>query len=136
MKAQSESMDMGHYFENTEGTGILATCDPEGRVNRAIYSKPFIIDDKIVALVMKQQTSHKNLRSHLQASYLFIEKGVSCKGLRFCLTMRNEEKNRSLIEALRKKQPCIYPKEDDSDKFLVFFEVDRIRPLIGDALPD
>lgn len=114
----------------------MATCDLEGRVNQAIYSKPFVIDNKTVVLVMKQQTSHKNLRSHLQASYLFIEKGVGCKGLRFCLTMRNEEKNRSLIEALRKKQPCIYPKEDDSDKFLVFFEVDRIRPLIGDALPD
>jgi len=136
MKAESDSMNIRHYFENTEGTGILATCGPEGRVNQAIYSKPFVIDDKTVALVMKQQTSHKNLRNHLQASYLFIEKGVGCKGIRFCLTMQNEEKNRSLITALREEQPCIYPKEDDSDKFLVFFEVDRIRPLVGDALGD
>ena len=128
-------MDMGHYFENTDGTGILATCDSEGRVNQAIYSKPFVIDDKTVAFVMKQRTSHKNLRSHLQASYLFIEKGGG-KGIRFHLTMQHEDKNRSLIEALREKQPCIYPKEDDSDKFLVFFEVDRIRPLIGDKPVD
>ena len=128
-------MDLGHYFENTDGTGILATCDPEGRVNQAIYSKPFVIDDKTVAFVMKQQTSHKNLRSHLQASYLFLEKGAGFKGIRFHLTMRNEDKNRSLIEVLRKKQPCIYPKSDDSDKFLVFFEADQIRPLIGDDLP-
>ena len=135
MKAESYSMDFGHYFENTDGTGILATCDPQGRVNQAIYSKPFVIDDKTVAFVMKQQTSHKNLQCHLEASYLFIEKGDGCKGIRFCLTLRNEEKNRSLVEALRKQQPCIYPKDDDSDKFLAFFEVDRIRPLIGDALP-
>jgi hypothetical protein len=126
-------MDMGQYFENTDGTGVLATCDSEGRVNQAVYSKPFVIDDKTVAFVMKQRNSHKNLRSHLEASYLFIEKGVGCKGVRFQLTMQNEEKNRSLIEALREKQPCIYPKADDSDKFLVFFEVDKIRPLVGDT---
>ena len=124
-------MDLGHYFENTDGTGILATCDPEGCVNQAIYSKPFVIDDDTVAFVMKQRISHKNLRSHLKASYLFLEKDTSYKGIRFHLTMRNEEKNRSLIEAMRKKQPCIYPKGDDSGKFLVFFEVDQIRPLIG-----
>ena len=129
-------MDMGHYFENTDGTGILATCDPEGRVNQAIYSKPFVIDDKTVAFVMKQRSSHKNLRSHLKASYLFVEKGGGCKGIRFHLTMQREDKNRSLIGALREKQPCIYPKEDDSDKFLVFFEVDRIRSLIGDRPVD
>ena len=128
-------MDLRHYFENTDGTGILATCDPAGRLNQAIYSKPFVIDDKTVAFVMKQRNSHKNLKSHLKASYLFIEKGTSGKGIRFHMTLRNEDKNRSLIEALRKKQPCIYPKDDDSNKFLVFFEVDQVRPLIGDDLP-
>ena len=128
-------MDLGPYFENKEGVGILATCDPLGRLNQAVYSKPFVIDDKTVAFVMKQRHSHKNLQSHLQASYIFIEKGTNNKGIRFGLTMQHEDKNRSLIEALRKKQPAIYPTNDDSDKYLVFFEVDFIRPLIGDA-PD
>ena len=129
-------MDLAHYFENTEGVGVLATCDPADKVDQAIYSKPFVIYDKTVALVMKQQTSHKNLRSHLQASYLFIEKGAGCKGIRLHLTMQREEKNRSLVEVLREKQPCIFSKEDDSDKFLVFFEVDQVRPLVGDKLPN
>ncbi len=126
-------MDLAHYFENTDGTGVLATCGPADRVNQAIYSKPFVVDENTVVFVMKQRLSHQNLRHHLKASYLFIEKSAGCKGVRLHLTMQREEKNRSLVEALREKQPCIYSKEDDSDKFLVFFEVDQIRPLIGDA---
>ena len=126
-------MDLAHYFEETDGTGILATCTPEIRVNQAVYSKPFVVDDNIVAFVMKQGISHQNLRCHLKASYLFIEKGASFKGIRLHLTMQREEKNRSLIETLRVKQPCMYPEGDDSDKFLVFFEVDQLRPLIGDT---
>ena len=100
----------------------------------ACIARKLCVDDKTVAFVMKQRNSHKNLKSHLKASYLFIEKGTSGKGIRFHMTLRNEDKNRSLIEALRKKQPCIYPKDDDSNKFLVFFEVDQIRPLVGDTL--
>ena len=128
-------MNLAHYFENTDGTGVLATCDPTDSVNQAIYSKPFVLDDNTVAFVMKQRTSHQNLRHHLKASYLFIEKGAGCKGIRFHLTMQREEKNRSLVQVLREKQPYVYPKEDDSDKFLVFFEVDQIRPLVGHDLP-
>lgn len=129
-------MDLGHYFENTEGTGVLATCDAQGHVNQAVYSKPFIIDENTVVFIMKQRISHKNLQSHLKASYLFIEKEAASKGIRLYLTKRNEDKNRSLIEALHEKQPCIYPKNDDSNKFLVFFEVDQVRPLIGDTFDD
>jgi hypothetical protein len=129
-------MDLRHYFEKTEGIGVLATSDLRGQLNQAVYSKPFVIDDKTVAFIMKQRHSHKNLQHHLQASYLFIEKGTDIKGIRFHLTMLSEDKNCSLIEALREKQPSIYPEDDDSNKFLVFFDVDQIRPLIGDAPDD
>ena len=136
IEAEKDIMDLAHYFENTDGTGIMATCDPADRVNQAIYSKPFVLDGSTVAFVMKEKTSHQNLRHHLKASYLFIEKGAGFKGIRLHLTMQREEKNRSLVEVLREKQPCIFSKEDDSDKFLVFFEVDQVRPLIGDKLPN
>ena len=82
---------------------------------------------------MKERLSHQNLRANLQAAYMFIENGIGHKGLRLYLTMTGEEKNQTIVEALRKKQPCIYPSADDSDKFLVYFKVDRIRPLVGDG---
>lgn len=128
-------MDLAHFFESSEGIGVLATCGPGGKVNQAVYSKPFVLDESTVAFVMDHKTSHRNLLSHLKASYLFIEEGAGYKGIRLHLTKKREEKNASLIEVLRVKQPCIFSKEDDSEKFLVFFEVDKIRPLIGESLP-
>lgn len=125
--------DLAAYFEKTDGLGVFATCDPDRGVDVAVYSKPVVIDDQTVALVMKQRISHQNLRSNLHAAYLFHEKGDGHKGLRLYLTKLREEKNQSLIEALHKKQPCMYPAEDDSEKFLVFFRVEQVRPLIGDA---
>ncbi len=126
-------MTLSNYFETVSGTGIFATCDPGHQVDMAIYSKPHVIDDSTVAFVMKERLSHQNLRSNIQAAYMFIEDKPGYKGLRMYLTMIREEKNQTLVEAIRKKQPCIYPAEDNSDKFLVFFNVDRIRPLVGDA---
>lgn len=126
-------MDIGHYFQKTEGTGILATCDPGAEVDAAIYSKPIVIDQSTIAFVMKERLSHRNLQKHLKACYLFIENGSNDKGVRLSLSMQREEKNRSLIDKLRAQQPCMFPKEDDSDKFLVFFGIDRIRPLVGDG---
>ena len=108
-------MQLGCYFENVEGTGILATCDPSGELNQAIYSKPFVMDDETVAFVMCRRLSHQNLQGHMKASYLFLEKGDRYKGLRLSLTM----------------QPCICSESDDSEKFLVFFDVNRVRPLFG-----
>ncbi len=126
-------MNLAGYFETVSGTGILATCDPGHDVDLAIYAKPHVVDPETVAFVMKERLSHQNLRSNLQAAYMFIEEGKGYKGLRMYLTMIREEKNQSLVEVLRQKQPCIYPAEDDSDKFLVFFRVNRTRPLVGDG---
>jgi hypothetical protein len=126
-------MNLAGYFENTSGTGVLATCDPGHEVDMAIYAKPHVADEQTVIFVMKERLSHQNLRSNLQAAYMFIEDGKEYKGIRLYLTMIREEKNQTIVEALRKKQPCMFPSADDSDKFLVFFRIDRVRPLIGDG---
>ena len=126
-------MDLASYFEKTGGVGILGTSDTNGKVDLAIYAKPFMADEKTIVLVMKQRLSHKNLKTNLQAAYLFLEKGSEYKGIRLYLTMLREENNQSLIAAMRKKQPCIFPAEDDSGKFLVFFRIDHIRHLVGDT---
>ncbi len=125
-------MDLAAYFRKNEGVGVLGTSNPDDKVDLALYSKPVVIDESTIALVMKQRLSHQNLKGNLQAAYLFLQKGPGYQGLRLNLTMLREETNQSLIETMRKKQPCMYPEEDDSGKFLVIFTVDRIRPLVGD----
>lgn len=129
-------MNLAEYFKNASGIGVLATCDPGREVDVAVYAKPHFIDESTVALVMKERLSHQNLRANLQAAYMFIENGQNLKGVRLYLTMIREEKNRTLVEEFRKKQPSIYPKKDDSDKFLVIFHIDRVRPLVGDGAPE
>ena len=128
-------MDLAHYFESHDGTGILATSNADGQVDMAVYTKPHVIDAETLALVMKQRLSHQNLKSNLHAAYLFMEHGPGYKGLRLQMTLLREETNQTLAESLRKKQPMMYPEADDSNKYVVFFHIDRIRPLVGDFSP-
>ena len=125
-------MEIASYFESARGTGILATSDESGKVDLALYTKPHVIDENTIAFVMKQRLSHQNLRSNLHAAYMFIEEGPGYKGCRLYLTMLREEVNQSLAEALRQKEPEMFPEGDDSNKFIVLFSIDSVRPLVGD----
>ncbi len=128
-------MDLAHYFNTAEGVGVLATSDQQGWVDMALYVKPHVIEDNTVAFVMKERLSHKNLKTNLHAAYLFMEQAPGYKGVRLYLTLLREETNQALVDSLHKQQPMMYPDADDSSKYVVFFHVDRIRPLVGDFPP-
>lgn len=125
-------MSLSGYFENMQGLGVLATADSDGMVDLAIYAKPRVVDETTVAFVMKERLSHQNLKSNPNAAYMFIEKGDGYKGRRLYLTELREETNSSLVEEFRKRQPEICPVGDDSNKYLVFFQVNDVWPLVGD----
>jgi hypothetical protein len=122
-------MELHDYFETTTGTGILSTADKDGKVDAAIYSRPHFLDDGKLAFIMRDRLSHSNLRSNPHAAYLFIENGPGYKGKRLYLTMVREEKNAEQIAALQRRNRAT---EVDEDRFLVFFEIDRERLLVGD----
>ena len=121
-------MELKEYFENTEGRGILATADGDGKVDAAIYARPHFMDDGNIALIMRDRLSHHNLQSNSHACYMFIEKGPGYKGKRFFLTKVREEQDSELLQSLRTRQ---YIDEKDESKFLVFFKIDRELPLVG-----
>ena len=121
-------MELKEYFENTEGRGILATADGDGKVDAAIYARPHFMDDGTIALIMRDRLSHHNLQSNTHACYMFIEKGPGYKGKRFFLTKVREEQDSELLQSLRSRQ---YIDEKDESKFLVFFKIDRELPLVG-----
>lgn len=124
-------MNLFEYFENVQGTGILATADSDGIVDIAVYAKPEVLDESTVAFVMRERLSHQNLKSNPHAAYMFIEKGPGYSGKRLYLTKIREETNSSLVDEFIKKQPEISPADDDSNKYLVFFHVDNNWPLVG-----
>lgn len=121
-------MELKSYFESTNGTGILSTADSNGKVDAAIYSRPLFLENKI-AFIMRDRLTHKNLESNPHAVYLFIEDGPGYKGKRIYLTKVKEEKNSERIASLKRRKKDANP---DEDKFLVFFEFNSERPLVGD----
>ena len=125
-------MNLSDYFEKVRGYGILATADSDGMVDLAIYAKPHVIDETTIAFVMRERLTHQNLKSNPHAAYMFVEKGEGYAGKRLYLTKIREETNTSVVEMFRKKQPEICASYDDSNKYLVHFQIDDIRPLVGD----
>ncbi|HON80180.1 MAG TPA: pyridoxamine 5'-phosphate oxidase family protein [Spirochaetota bacterium] len=123
-------MELKDYFENTAGTGILATANSEGKVNTALYARPHFMDDGTIAFIMNDRLSHANLLSNPHAAYMFIESGPGKHGKRLYLKKVREEENSELIEKLRRRYSG---SEDHGDrkKFLVYFEVEKELPLVG-----
>jgi hypothetical protein len=121
-------MELKEYFEDTAGSGILATADSDGKVDAAIYARPHVMDDGTIALIMRDRLTHFNLQSNPHACYMYIEKGPGYRGKRFFLTKIREEEDSELLYSMRRRQ---YIDEKDESKFLVFFKIDKELPLVG-----
>ena len=127
-------MELREYFQNTRGVGVLATADSGGKVNVAIYSRPHFLgdDDGEVAFIMNDRLSHDNVESNPQAAYLFLEEAKGYVGKRLFLTKIREETDHDKIQSIRRRN--LPPECDEGEtkkRFLVYFRVDGIRPLIG-----
>ena len=126
-------MKLSEYFENAKGVGILATADGSGKVNAAIYGRPHFIDEQTVAFIAADRLTHANLQSNPNAVYIFKEKG-HYDGRRLYITKLREEKDSQLIgEIRRKKSPEGEDKHSTGSKFLIYFHLDNVLPLIGDG---
>ena len=126
-------MKLSEYFEKTKGRGVMATSDSKGKVGMAVYGRPHFINEKTVAFIMADRLMHKNLQSNPYASYLFIESGERYVGKRLYLTKIKEENDKVLIDKIRRQESCpVYTVYRDQIKYLVYFHIDKILPLIGD----
>lgn len=122
-------MNLGAYFENIKGTGILSTSDSEGNVDAAIYARPYVIDEQTIALSMMERLSYLNIKSNPKACYMFIEKTEGFKGLRMYLTMTSEETDQEKIKEIKKMHSINY--KPDERRHLVYFRVENTWPLVG-----
>ena len=126
-------MKLSEYFENAEGVGVLATADAQGKVDAALYGRPHFFDEKTVAFIAAEKLTHANLQSNPHAVYLFKEMD-RYEGRRLYLTKIREEKDSPLIEEIRrKKYPEVEGKYKTGPKYLIYFHLDKILPLIGGA---
>ena len=126
-------MTLQEYFENNRGIGILSTADSDGKVNAAVYARPHFMDDGSIAFIMTDRLTHSNLRSNPKAAYLFKEDGKGYKGRRLYCTKLREEENSDLIHSLsRKKYHTVLKSDEKTTRYLVYFRIDAVLPLIGD----
>ena len=121
-------MELKDYFENTKGTGVMATANGDGKVDAAIYARPHFMEDGTLAVIMRDRLTHNNLQSNDSATFLFIEDGPGYKGKRLFLTKVREEQDSELLYSLRRRQ---YPTDKEEAKFLVFFKLEKELPLVG-----
>ena len=124
-------MKLDEYFNGVSGKGILSTADAEGKVDSAIYSKPHILEDGMLVFIMRDRLTHHNIGSNPHAVYLFIEEGPHYKGIRLFLKKVREDTNPELIAKMTRRQ--LTPEQDKAKgpKFLVYFTLEKILPLIG-----
>jgi Pyridoxamine 5'-phosphate oxidase len=124
-------MSLAEYFATVEGTGILATSDAHGNVDLAIYTRPYIIDERTIAFSMLDRLSCKNVRSNPKAAYMFIKRSEGYVGTRLYLTMTGEEKDPERIKAIKQLHSQTHGGQA-TIRHLVYFSVNKIRPLVGD----
>lgn len=124
-------MELQAYFKEIKGRGVLATADGEGRVDVAVYAKPHFMEDGSVAFIMADRLSHHNLQSNGKAAYLFMEEGPRYRGVRLFLSKIREEKDTELLRTIRRRKYAAERGAGEASRFLVFFRVDKVLPLIG-----
>jgi anti-sigma28 factor (negative regulator of flagellin synthesis) len=124
-------MSLEEYFSTTEGIGILATSDSAGNVDLAIYSRPYVIDENKIAFSMLERISFANICSNPKAAYMFIEKGEGYSGKRLYLAKAGEETDQQRIEEIKSQRPKKHTSTTDVAKHLVYFSIERTRPLVG-----
>ncbi|UCH51341.1 MAG: pyridoxamine 5'-phosphate oxidase family protein [Chloroflexota bacterium] len=123
-------MSLGEYFDNAQGHGVLATADADGKVNAAMYARPYFVDEKTALFIMAERLTHENIKSNPWATYLFIESGQGYKGKRLYLKKLKEERNNELISKICRK--CDYSHYDVGNRYIVYFNVEKVLPLVGD----
>ncbi|HPD58151.1 MAG TPA: pyridoxamine 5'-phosphate oxidase family protein [Smithellaceae bacterium] len=125
-------MKLDRYFEEAKGVGILATADKSGRVNAAVYGRPHFFGEDTVAFIAAERLTHANLLSNPYAVYLFKETD-KYEGKRLYLTKIREEKDSPLIDEIRrKKYKEVEGKYKAGPKYLIYFKLDKVLPLVGD----
>ncbi len=127
-------MKLSEYFRKTAGTGIMATADSEGRVDAAVYSKPYFLEEDQVAFLTTDKLTRHNLQDNPHAAFLFRENEAA--GKRLYLTKIKEDQDSELTdEILRSLPDDIGSHYQNIPKYVVYFHIDEVKGLVGDVEP-
>jgi hypothetical protein len=69
-------MMLKNYFEERKGIEILAATDASGKVDVAIYSRPHILADGSIAVIMRDWPTRCNFQSSPNGRMHLFKSGV------------------------------------------------------------
>ena len=121
-------MDLKKYFELKRGIGVLSTADFSGRVDAAIYARPHVVEEAVLAFVMRERLTYENLKTNPHAVYLFKEEGTGYTGCRLFMTKIRETEDPEEIQKFQRRN---MDGKTDRRRFLVFFRLEKTLPLVG-----
>lgn len=128
-------MKLKEFFENNSGRGILSTADDDGNVNAAVYATPHFMEDSQIAFIMRDRLTHANIQKNPHAAYLFLAEGKGISGIRLYLEKTAEEEDTPKIEELHRRKGKYAEEGEIGPRFLVYFKINKILPLIGSGDP-
>jgi hypothetical protein len=124
-------MKLADYFQSATGEGVLATADDAERVDAAFHAKPHFHAEGTVSFVMRDRRTLHNLQFNPYAAYLFFEEGSAYEGIGLHLKKIRESRDAKLINSLLGKNHLPATEPAAEDKFLVYFAVERVYPLVA-----
>jgi hypothetical protein len=122
-------MKISDYFAHVRGHGVLATADSQGKVNAAVYSKPYFTDENTAVFIMAENLTFENLKTNPSAIYLFIESTAEWTGKRLYLRKSKESQDAQLLAEIC--QSCDYSHYDVGSRHIAYFEIEKVLPLLG-----
>lgn len=122
-------MDLKSYFHKTRGYGIISTSDSDGVVNSAVYATPHFLRDGEVSFIARDRLTKANLDQNSWASYLFMEKENTTRGIRLRLRLVSNSSDQEVIDNLSRRKPK--SKDPLEKRFLLSFKVERVIALLG-----
>lgn len=118
-------------IKTVQGKKVSIDTKDGVKVNAAVYARPYFTDEKTAVFIMAERLTHENVKSNPSAAYLFMEVGEGYTGKRLYLNKIKEEQNEKLVSDICRK--CDYSYYNMSTSYVVYFNVEKILPLIGDG---
>jgi hypothetical protein len=122
-------MQISDYFASVQGQGVLATADSTGKVNAAVFSKPYFTNENTAVFIMAENLTYDNLKTNPYAIYLFIESKAEWAGKRLYLKKIMETQDEKILAQIC--QSCDYSHYDVGNRHIAYFKIENVLPLLG-----
>lgn len=123
-------MNLAEIFSQP-GFGVMATAAADGKVNRAIYARPHIVDESTLVWGMTDRRTFRNLSENRSASYLFKTALPGYSGCRLSLEMIQSREDGEMLTTIRENADVIVgPGAGAAVTHAVWLKVIEIRPLV------